>query len=126
MRRLTHPDLEKWRIKTGPFGSDASYGNNGAFEIPFHKSSSGGVLRVISSDGGMGWEHVSVSLADRIPTWEEMSFVKDLFWDEEETVVQYHPARSKYVNLHPYCLHLWKKNGKEYDLPPDILIAPRR
>ena len=126
MRKPSHPDLEKWRMRHGPFGSDSSLGNTGAFEIPFLKSSSGGLLRVISSDGGMGWEHVSVSLADRIPTWEEMCFVKDIFWDEEETVVQYHPARSKSINFHPYCLHLWKKNGKEYELPPEMLIGPRK
>ena len=126
MRRFPHPDLEKWRMRVGPLGSDSSMGNTGAFEIPFHKTSSGGLLRVISSDGGMGWEHVSVSCAGRCPTWEEMDFVKNVFWNEEETVVQYHPPRSKHVNYHPYCLHLWKKNGKEYELPPEMLVGPRK
>jgi len=32
----------------------------------------------------MDWlEHVSVSLEKHCPNWQEMYFVKDLFWDEE-------------------------------------------
>ena len=42
---------------------------------------------VIVASWGGGWEHVSVSLARRCPTWEEMCMIKDLF-------VEYHPPRS--------------------------------
>lgn len=86
-----------------------------------------GRLRIISSGGARplteGWEHVSVSLADRAPTWREMCIVKDMFWGPEETVVQFHPKDSEYVNKHPYCLHLWKKVGSDYELPPKKLIT---
>ena len=75
-------------------------------------------IAVIASWGG-GWEHVSVSLARRCPTWEEMCMVKGIFWGEEECVVQFHPPRSEYVNRHPYCLHLWKKIGEDYETPPE-------
>jgi hypothetical protein len=64
------------------------------------------------------WEHVSVTLkkkegkkekpVNRSPTWEEMCFIKDLLWGEDEEVIQYHPAKSDYVNFHDHCLHLWK------------------
>ena len=59
-----------------------------------------------------GWEHVSVELsARRLPTWEEMCFIKDIFWDEEEMVVQIHPKQSEYVDI-TEALHLWRpKNG---------------
>jgi hypothetical protein len=79
-------------------------------------------LRIISS-GIAPWEHVSVSLANRCPTWEEMCRVKSMFWGEEETVVQFHPMKSHYINAHPYCLHLWKKKGVNIELPPSALIA---
>lgn len=79
-------------------------------------------IAVIASWGG-GWEHVSVSLARRCPTWEEMCMVKDIFWGEEECVVQFHPPRSEYVNRHPYCLHLWKKIGEEYETPPKEYVG---
>lgn len=34
-----------------------------------------GAIAIIASWGG-GWEHVSVSLARRCPTWEEMCIIK--------------------------------------------------
>lgn len=55
-----------------------------------------------------GWEHVSISLrAKRLPTWEEMCIIKDIFWNDEEEVVQMHPRKSEYVNL-AEALHLWR------------------
>ncbi len=83
-------------------------------------------LVVIADDGALcGWEHVSVSLKHRTPNWAEMCFVKNLFWDETETVVQFHPKKSEYVNCHPYVLHLWRKVGQEHELPPSILVGPK-
>lgn len=78
---------------------------------------------VIVASWGGGWEHVSVSLARRCPTWEEMCMIKDIFWGEEECVVEYHPPRSQYVNRHPYCLHLWKKIGEEFETPPKEYVG---
>jgi hypothetical protein len=77
---------------------------------------------VIASWGG-GWEHVSMSFCDRCPTWSEMCKVKEIFWNDEECVVQFHPPKSKYVNNHPYCLHLWRKIGAEFEVPPSILVG---
>ena len=55
-----------------------------------------------------GWEHVSVELyARRLPTWEEMCIIKEIFWDDEEEVVQIHPKKSQYVNM-TEALHLWR------------------
>ena len=55
-----------------------------------------------------GWEHVSVKLfARRLPTWDEMCEVKDIFWDAEEEVVQMHPKKSEYINF-VEALHLWR------------------
>jgi hypothetical protein len=56
----------------------------------------------------MKWEHVSVSHRTRCPTWGEMSWVKELFFDDEEAVMQLHPRKSQYVNYHPFCLHMWR------------------
>lgn len=39
-------------------------------------------------------------------------------WDEEECVVQYHPPKSEYVNFRPYCLHLRRKCGENFEIPP--------
>ena len=110
---------EAYRIKVGPMASNSSYGNNGCFLVPNKPD-----LFCIASDGG-GWEHVSVSLIKqkRTPTWDEMCAIKDLFWGPEDVVVQYHPRRSEYVNLHPYCLHLWRQVGTAVETPPKFMVG---
>ena len=91
---------------------------NGVFRIPH----SGYELLVIASNGG-GWDHVSVGRSDAIiPTWDDMCEVKRLFFDDSETVVQFHPKAAEYINVHPAVLHLWKPQGEEIKLPPRKLI----
>jgi len=112
--------IEKYRDNDNPVGRSPFGVNWGWFAI----TRRGVVLRVMSSgvDKEHGWEHVSVSLRDRCPTWEEMNFICRLFWHESETVIQFHPKKSKYVNQMPYCLHLWKRVGEDHLLPPDICV----
>ena len=123
MRKILHPKLSEGRIREGKFGSDDSYGLTGAFRItgptPIRQE------LVIMCGIGEGWEHVSVSLKNRCPNWTEMSYVKDLFWNEDECVVQFHPPKSEYVNCHPFCLHLWKPINVNIATPPSLLVGPR-
>lgn len=79
-------------------------------------------LRIMAASG-MGWEHVSVSTAARCPTWDEMCFVKSLFWGPEDVVMQLHPKESEYVNKHPHCLHLWRPIGADIPTPPRIMVG---
>jgi hypothetical protein len=114
---------ENYRVIFGPMASDVSYGNNGVFQIPL---SSRTRLQCIVSDGE-GWEHVSVvAYSDnkmRTPTWAEMCKIKDMFWNENECVVQFHPPKSEYVNNHPHCLHLWKPQQIIIPTPPKIMVG---
>jgi hypothetical protein len=84
-------------------------------------------LTIISSLGDdpicEGWEHVSVSTPRRCPNWVEMCFVKDLFWAENECVVQFHPKKAAYINNHPFVLHMWKNVNFEFPTPPGILVG---
>lgn len=73
-------------------------------------------LTILFSNGG-GWEHVSVSTPGRCPNWDEMCFVKNLFWDPDDVVMQIHPAAAKYINNHPYCLHLWRPTADGVAIP---------
>jgi hypothetical protein len=104
-------------------GYSPPYANYGYFSIPSPISQTGEKLSVIVSDG-LGWDHVSVSLLHRhrCPTWEEMCYIKAQFFSEDETVVQFIPAKKEYVNIHPYCLHLWRKHGEEYELPNPVMV----
>lgn len=77
----------------------------------------GQTLQVIAATG-LGWDHVSVTHKKRTPTWHEMCHIREMFFDDEDTVVQFHPPKSMYVNDHPRCLHLWRKIDEEIELPP--------
>ena len=131
---------EESRLRTHPvLGSNASDGCNGAFTLPSPEP--GWTLWIIASDGsdsdvpeGHGWEHVSVHCAKeskestktmRTPTWREMCFVKDTFWEAEDVVMQLHPRKSEYVNLHPHVLHLWRPRHLAIPEPPGILVGPK-
>ena len=114
--------IEQYRVRDGALGTTRADGNNGAFLIP-KPQGSGMCYQVIVNDTD-GWEHVSVVMKDvdrytYTPSWDEMCYVKNLFWRDDETVVQYHPAKSEYVNVHENCLHLWKPSMGE-------IIAPRK
>ncbi len=117
--------LNRFRRTHPLWGKTEANSLMGFFVVPLN----GAELRVISS-GNKGddpenkWEHVSVSLSDRCPTWDEMCHVKNLFWEPCETVLQFHPTALKYVNFHPFCLHLWKKRGVNHELPPEWMIGP--
>ena len=68
-----------------------------------------------------GWEHVSVSPypVTVTPSWDDMCEIKDIFWDEEEAVLQIHPPRSKYVNMMTNCLHLWRPKKGIHGMNPE-------
>lgn len=114
MRHSPRPRLDELRHTHPKHGRTPDGTDFGFFVL--------GPLRIISGGSGERWEHVSVSCADRTPTWDEMSQVKALFWGDDETVLQFHPRRSEYVDEHPYCLHLWRRRRKNHPLPPRQLI----
>lgn len=121
MRDCLPAKIEEGRVRDGYFGSDASFGPYGVF---FVQGPCGARLKIISSGAAeTGWEHVSISTERRAPNWQEMCFVKDLFWMEEECVMQLHPPRSEYVNNHTHCLHLWRPVKRDIPLPPSILVG---
>lgn len=100
-------------------------GGTGVFLI---QGPCGEKLKIVSSERfrdpeiSKGWDHVSISCRKRTPNWREMCFVKDLFWPEDETVIQFHPPKSEYVNNHPYVLHLWQ-HSSGHATPPSIMVG---
>src|SRR6476661_6327136 len=98
--------LDAYRLKSaavlrifGHFGNDEA----GAFMVPFE----GKIFKVIAVSGE-GWDHVSVSLPDRTPTWQEMEHIKRLFFKDDEWAYQLHAPPSKHINIHPHVLHIWR------------------
>ena len=72
---------------------------------------------------GAGFEHCSVSMPTRCPSWEQMCVMKELFWKDDEVCMELHPAKKDYVNNHPYCLHIWRPINQEIPLPPTIMVG---
>lgn len=81
-------------------------------------------LAVIASSG-MGWDHVSVSRSNRCPNWTEMDFIKRLFFQDDETAMQLHVPADDHVNVHGYCLHLWRPLDVPIPRPPSVMVGPK-
>jgi len=125
---MTFP--EKYRAKHPLFGHYNTLPGDpfGYFLVPA-RDAQGRALQIIATDGDeTHWEHVSVSIVNRpskCPTWPEMSLVKNLFWEPEACVIQFHPPASQYVNHHPGCLHLWRHTEHPFPTPPSNLVGPK-
>ena len=135
------PVPERYRLKQSKIpglATDSTWGNNGMFLIPHWrirnyelrcKVSDSTYMKDHVEDDKDLWEHISVTVAEikkdatRCPTWAEMCYVKDLFFGNDEAVMQLHPPEREYVNNHPFCLHLWKPVGQEIPLPPSIYVG---
>lgn len=107
-----------YRIRVGVAATD---GFNGDITLPHWTGS-------IVCSTGAGWEHVSVAPYRKniTPSWDDMCMIKDIFFKDDEAVIQIHPPRAEYVNLKENCLHLWRCTYKKMVLPPAILVGIRK
>lgn len=102
------------------------YGNAGdetcgVFRMP---SPIDGQTMIIVAAQGNDWDHVSVSRTSRCPNWPEMEFIRRMFFNDDETVVQFHVPRTDHINVHPYCLHMWRPQKVELPRPPGWMVGP--
>jgi 4-amino-4-deoxy-L-arabinose transferase-like glycosyltransferase len=78
---------------------------------------------------GEDWEHVIVTVfeqgkrPERCATWEEMCYIKAIFWEDDQAVMQIHPKKEDYITNHPYALHLWRPVKLEIPLPPSEMVG---
>lgn len=115
MRNLKHLDPYRVRHPLAGMGDEHS----GAFMLKLDGSKL--IFSVIASTG-MGWDHVSVSAEERCPKWNEMQQIKELFFKDDEVVIQLHPAKENYINHHPNCLHLWRPQHQNIPLPDPVMV----
>jgi hypothetical protein len=125
MRPLPWSHLERYRLRLPGKPWDSEPGDDCGVFIIQRKTGTAPPLRTIASAGDeeMPWEHVSVSLEDRCPTWDEMAYVKSLFWLPTETVMQLHVPDAEHRNFHPYTLHLWRPKYADIPRPPGLAVA---
>jgi hypothetical protein len=141
---------EKYRVRENSlYATDPSFGNNGFFVIPHHRIQDY-QYNCIASDGE-GWQHVSITLSkitrkpgkvirdargnkskqiilesgpvERCATWEEMCYIKSIFWADEDCVIQFHPAKADHVNMHQFCLHLWRPTEQTFPTPDPLMVG---
>lgn len=59
-----------------------------------------------------GW-HLSISHADRYPTWDEIRDARYALLPDNTMIAMFLPPKGEYVNVHPNCFHLWEaRKGK--------------
>lgn len=52
--------------------------------------------------------HLSVSRARTLPSWKDVSLLKDAFFGENRDAMMMLPTKEDFVNLHEYTLHIWE------------------
>ena len=66
------------------------------------------IISCCIEEDGKNWVHLSVSRKNSMPTWGELVDVKEIFLGKNAVAIQVLPPRSEWVNVHPFCLHLYQ------------------
>lgn len=92
------PPPKGWReldVKL-PFPGARAYGNRDGLRA----------LTSIEPRGDKQWAHVSCSRGDRLPTWEDLKLVKEVFLGDV-MAYQVLPPKAEWLNVHEFTLHLF-------------------
>jgi hypothetical protein len=116
MRDLRQLDAYRLRGKASPHGWDGDE-TCGAFVLTLK-----GMRLAVVASSGEGWDHVSVSTSHRTPNWTEMEFIKRRFFNDDEVAMQLHVPSKDHINIHDFCLHLWRPQYVGIPLPPRIFV----
>ena len=122
-------NIEDFRVKDGPLAtSKEDSAEHGMFVLPLKKDTLA-ICVVTSGRHGeidTGWEHVSfhvryksrtrkkVKEKSRLPKHEEMLCIRNVFWDQDEPVVQ---VLGNDGDGFPYNVHLWSASKKLISIP---------
>jgi len=131
MKDLTDPLIDRYRQRLTEAkwsqGNDFfNPSNEGCFAIPSPVDKR---LMTTLVSSGYGWDHVSVSRGQRCPYWEEMEYVRRVFFHPDECVMQLHPPLDEYITgewpgrRSIFTLHLWRPQESVIPRPPGILVG---
>jgi hypothetical protein len=82
-------------------------GNWGPGGHIFLKSGLCVIIDCSKKSDGKQWCHVSYSRKLRVPDHKDTILVKKSFIGPSRYAYAVYPPFDKYVNIHPFCLHLW-------------------
>jgi len=63
---------------------------------------------IISIDDGL-W-HLSISTSNCSPSYKEIKQARYTYIPDDIYMAQIFPPKADFVNLHPFCHHLWQVN----------------
>ena len=107
MRTLEEIKKDKRLVGRGSYNGNGDFWGSGYLNLGGNRV----FASVVFGSNENGWEHVSIDLPGRNPTWDEMCLVKDIFWRDDEECIQFHPKKSEYVNVREHCLHIWRNKA---------------
>jgi len=61
---------------------------------------------IVSIDAGL-W-HLSISTPDALPSYKEIKQARYTYCPDEIYMAEIFPPSKEFVNVHPYCRHLWQ------------------
>jgi hypothetical protein len=65
------------------------------------------IWSVAREEDGRLWLHISTAYPDRLPKWGELVAAKEWIAGTDRYAYQVIPPRSRYVNQHPFVLHVF-------------------
>lgn len=65
------------------------------------------IASIAVEQDGKHWVHLSMSHYKRVPTYEELTYLKRHWVGEDRKCVMVFPEKAKHVNINPNVLHLF-------------------
>jgi len=128
--KVSFAQLEEGRVKTGPLASGEGE-RKGVFVMTH---TDGRVIHLLCDVGTTTqWEHVIIAAVQKTEEGQivqaeldinTISFIKRLFWDDEETVMVILDDRCPSFDTHQ-PVHLLKSKRQTYLLPNPALFTPQ-
>lgn len=118
-------EFEKYAIDIG-LGPAISL-HSGSFLYPMENDKN---AFIISTKDRRGWNHVSIHLQNdlgecitKVPSHEDMQVIRNLFFNSEDLVQEFHPEKKDYINNHSYTLHLWESTEEKVEKPNSNILS---
>jgi len=71
-----------------------------------------GECRVFVGHEAGRW-HLSIAHPRRLPTWDELKEARNSLLPDNLLMAMLLPPKADYINMHPFCFHLWEIQGEE-------------
>jgi len=69
------------------------------------------IIHGLENHDGNWWHHLSCSFENKLPAWEDLKEIKNIFIGRESKAIQILPSDKEFYNCHPFCLHLFSSSN---------------